>query len=187
MRNLQRDDEFYPQAGDGYIWEPALQVVHADGNTSTALVFDDITQTNDSAGHGIDPNSSCTIRLIRLKSRCVSAPTASGMFIEQWTEIINHESGAVTLKRMASTALLLPLTNVYLTHFFGDWAKEMLSPITEQITPGTKVLDSKLGVRADQFHNPSFILSLNGQADRNQRRRAGGFARMVRQFSMRLR
>ena len=49
---------------------------------------------------------------------------------------------------MASTALLLPPTNVYLTHFFGDWAKEMLVPITEPITPGTKVLDSKLGVRA---------------------------------------
>ena len=40
----------------------------------------------------------------------------------------------------------------------------MLGPITEQITPGTKVLDSKLGVRADQFRNPFFILSLNGKA-----------------------
>jgi len=29
---------------------------------------------------------------------------------------------------MASTALLLPATNVYLTHFFGDWAKEMFVP-----------------------------------------------------------
>src|SRR6266568_4108236 len=38
----------------------------------------------------------------------------------------------------------------------------MLSPITEKITPGTKVLDSKLGVRASQFRNPSFILSLGG-------------------------
>ena len=38
----------------------------------------------------------------------------------------------------------------------------MLSPITEQITPGTKVLDSKIGVRADQFRNPSFVLSLDG-------------------------
>ncbi len=36
---LPRDDEFYPQAGDGYVWEPALQVVHADGNTSTDLLF----------------------------------------------------------------------------------------------------------------------------------------------------
>src|ERR1700729_2928414 len=33
---LLRSDESYPPAGDGYVWEPALQVVHADGNTSTA-------------------------------------------------------------------------------------------------------------------------------------------------------
>ena len=47
---LQRLDESYPQAGDGYIWESALQVVHADGNTSTALIFEGITRTNDDAG-----------------------------------------------------------------------------------------------------------------------------------------
>ena len=45
---LSRDDEFYPQAGDGYVWEPALQVVHADGNTSTALLYDGLTRTNES-------------------------------------------------------------------------------------------------------------------------------------------
>ena len=36
---LKRDDELYPQAGDGYVWEPALEIVHADGNTSTALLL----------------------------------------------------------------------------------------------------------------------------------------------------
>ena len=58
-----------------------------------------------------------------------------------------HHLGAHGLQR----AVVVTTTNVYLTHFFGDWAKEMLSPITEQITPGTKILDSKIGVRADQF------------------------------------
>ena len=67
--------------------------------------------------------------------------------IEQWTEIVHHESRPITLERMASSSLLLT-PNVTLTHFYGDWAKEMLSPITEQLTPGTKILDSKLGVRA---------------------------------------
>jgi alpha-galactosidase len=32
---LTRNEEAFPQSGDGYIWEPALQVTHADGNTST--------------------------------------------------------------------------------------------------------------------------------------------------------
>jgi len=49
---------------------------------------------------------------------------------------------------MASTARLLPSTNIYyLTHFFGDWAKEMLNPITEANHPAQS-LYSKLGVRA---------------------------------------
>ena len=157
-----RDEEGYPQAGDGYIWEPALQATHADGNTSTALLCDRVNQTNESAN----------IELTRIHlhdqvypfevTLCFRAHRSQDV-VEQWTEIRHEESGPVTLKRMTSSALLLT-TNVYLTHFFGDWAKEMLAPITEAITPGTKVLDSKIGVRASQFQNPNFILSLNGKA-----------------------
>jgi alpha-galactosidase len=158
---LHRADESYPQTGDGYIWEPALQVVHADGNTSTALTFEGVMRTNDGTGqeltkiklHDLAYPFEVTINFRADRERDV---------VEQWTEIVHHEPGPVTLERMASTALLLPPTNIYLTHFFGDWAKEMLNPVTEQITPGIKVLDSKLGVRADQFRNPSFVLSLDG-------------------------
>jgi alpha-galactosidase len=166
---LLRTDESYPQAGDGYVWEPALQVVHADGNTSTALIFDGVTRTNDDAGR----------ELTQIKLHDPAYPLEVTLnfradherdVVEQWTEIVNHEPETVTLQRMASTALLLPPTNVYLTHFFGDWAKEMLTPITEQITPGTKVLDSKMGVRADQFQNPSFIISLDGPPQENSGR-----------------
>ena len=94
--------------------------------------------------------------------------------VEQWTEIVQPRAGPVTLERMASTALLFSPTNVYLTHFFGDWAKEMLAPITEPITPGTKILDSKIGVRADQFQNPSFIISLDGPPVENHGRVLAG-------------
>ena len=159
---LQRNQEFYPQAGDGYVWEPALQAVHADGNTSTRLVYDNVTQTNESAEieltrvHMHDPAYPFEVTL------CFRTHYDEDV-IEQWEEIRHHESGTVLLQRMASTSLLFS-TNVYLTHFFGDWADEMLSPISELITPGTKVLDSKLGVRASQFQNPSFILALNGRA-----------------------
>ncbi|MES1180554.1 MAG: alpha-galactosidase [Verrucomicrobiota bacterium] len=159
---LSRDDEFYPQAGDGYIWEPALQVVHADGNTSTDLHFENVTQTNESPD----------IELTQIKLRDPAYPFEVAIFlrahrdedlIEQWAEIRHQESAPVVLERMDSSSLLLT-TDVYLTHFFGDWAKEMIHPITEKITPGTKILDSKTGVRADQFQNPNFILSLNGKA-----------------------
>src|ERR1700722_20158668 len=47
---LSRTDESYPQAGDGYVWEPALGVIHADGNTSTTLQFENITRAKDDSG-----------------------------------------------------------------------------------------------------------------------------------------
>ncbi|HVU27209.1 MAG TPA: alpha-galactosidase [Verrucomicrobiae bacterium] len=159
---LKRAQEFYPQAGNGYIWEPALQVVHADGNTSTDLRFENVTQTNESPD----------VTLTKIELRDPAYPLAVTIFfrahrdedlIEQWEEIRHQESAPVILERFASSSLLLT-TNVWLTHFFGDWAKEMISPITEKITPGTKILDSKIGVRASQFQNPNFILALNGTA-----------------------
>ncbi len=159
---LVRDDEFYPQAGDGYVWEPALQVIHADGNTSTALMFDSLTQSNETPD--------ITTTRIRLRDSAYPFNVALCFrthpdedVVEQWVELNHTEKGAVTLQRVESSSLLLG-ADVHLTHFFGDWAKEMLSPISEKITPGTKVLDSKLGVRASQFRNPSFILSLGGAA-----------------------
>src|SRR5882724_9143323 len=109
---LQRTDESYPQAGDGYIWEPALQIVHADGNTSTALFFDNVTRTNDDAGRELtqiklhDPAYPLEVTLNFRADR-------ERDVVEQWTEIVHHESGAVTLERMASSSLLLT-TNVYL-------------------------------------------------------------------------
>ncbi|HEY3854113.1 MAG TPA: alpha-galactosidase [Verrucomicrobiae bacterium] len=154
-----RDQEAFPQAGDGYIWEPALQVVHSDGNTSTDLQFESVERNSAREGQEI----------VRIKMRDPEYPFAVTLcfrvhpaedLIEQWAEIRNEEQGSVTLERMDSASLLLP-TNIYLTHFFGDWASEM-HPVTELLTPGIKVLDSKIGVRAHQFGNPSFILSFDG-------------------------
>jgi alpha-galactosidase len=52
-----------------------------------------------------------------------------------------------------------------------------MSPIIESLTPGTKVIDSKLGVRAHQFRNPSFVLSLDGPpAEASGRVLAGSLA-----------
>lgn len=165
---LERDDEAYPQSGDGYVWEPALQVVHADGNTSTELKFAGISRTN--------RNDGCEKVRINLRDTaydfdvalCFQTHRQSGV-IEQWTEIVHHEPGLVTLQKMASTSLRIG-KNAYLTHFFGDWAKEMMHPITEKLTLGTKSLDSKLGVRATQYQSTSFLLSLDGPPEEDRGR-----------------
>lgn len=155
-----RREEAYPQAGDGYVWEPAIEVVHADGNTSTALQYTGITRTPEGEGR----------ELVRLALRdtayafhvtlCFRLHAALDV-IEQWVEIRHEEPKPVVLQQIASAALMLP-ENSHLTHFYGDWAKEMSRMTTEKLTPGLKVLDSKIGVRAHQFRNPNFILSLDG-------------------------
>jgi alpha-galactosidase len=168
----QRAEEGYPQAGDGYIWEPALQARHADGNTSTSLRYVGTTRTNET------PNRELT----RIQLRDPEYPFEASLcfrayrdcdVIEQWVEIQHQESAPVTLERMASAALLLTPQNLYLTHFSGDWAAEM-KPTIERLTPGTKILDSKIGVRAHQFGNPSFVLSLDGPPLENSGRVLAG-------------
>jgi len=158
-----RLDEFYPQAGDGFIYEPGLQVTHADGNTSTDLVYLRHNTKN------LDTNT--TLTRVELKDRyypfyvdvCFKAYRAEDI-LEQWVEIRHTEDKPVTLYRYASAAPLLTQAKDYwLTHFHGDWAKEQQKE-EERLTSGRKVLDSKLGVRAGQYRAPVFLVSLNGVA-----------------------
>lgn len=168
----KRFEEAYPQAGDGYVWEPALQVVHADGNTSTALIYDGVTRTNESETRELvcfklrDPAYPLTVLLCFRAHRDLD-------IIEQWTEIRHQESAPVELQRMASASLLLAPGSLYLTHFHGDWADEM-QPVTDLLTSGMKILDSKIGVRAHKFRSPSFIIGLDGPAAETSGRVLGG-------------
>ncbi|HVV00313.1 MAG TPA: alpha-galactosidase, partial [Verrucomicrobiae bacterium] len=152
--------EAYPQAGDGYMWEPALEVVHADGNTSTHLVFENATRT--------DQGSRGQVTRIQLQDSAYPLKVALCFrifpdrdVIEQWSEIKNNERKPVRLERMASTSLLLAPEHLTLTHFYGGWANEMI-PATEELTDGIKIVDSKMGTRTAQDRSPSFILSLDG-------------------------
>jgi alpha-galactosidase len=171
-QKVERVDEAYPQAGDGYIWEPALQAVHADGNTSTSLRFESVTRTNEGSGREL---IRVTLRDPVYPLEAVLCFRAFGEFdvVEQWAEIRHRESGVVQLERFASSSLLLMPTNLNLTHFYGDWANEM-NPVSEPLTAGMKVLDSKIGVRAHQFGNPSFILSLDGPLKEDSGRTIAG-------------
>ena len=100
-----RTDESYP-GGRRYVWEPALHAVHADSNALRCLIFDGVTRTNDDFGR----------ELTRIKMHDPAYPLEVTLnfcadlerdVIEQWTEVVHRESGAVTLEHMASSALLL--------------------------------------------------------------------------------
>ena len=155
--------EFYPPGGDGSILEPALEAIHSDGNTSTDLRFVAVITTSE------EPN----IQLTRIDLKDGFYPFSVSLWfkayqaqdvIEQWAEITHEENRPVTLYRFASSGLLAPKAEHYwLTHFHGDWAQEA-QWVEEPLTSGIKVLDSKIGVRADQFGTPSFLVALDEPA-----------------------
>ncbi len=167
-----RADECYPQAGDGYVLEPALQVTHADGNTSTALLYQGLKQQAEAPGLEVTRISLRDPAYPFEADLCFRAHPALDV-IEQWVEFRHQEAKPVVLERMASSSLLFAPTNLWLRHFHGDWADEM-NPVSEPLNVGMKVLDSKLGVRAEQFRNPSFILSLDGEPAENRGRVLAG-------------
>src|SRR5215207_8288595 len=122
-RTPAREDEFHPSAGNGFILEPAVQAVHADGNTSTDLVYvghetdavdDDVTLTRVSLKDGSYPFF-VTLHLRAYRREDV---------IEQWAEIRHEEDGPVTLARYASSSPLLKADAYWLTQLQGNYMRE---------------------------------------------------------------
>ena len=147
-------------------------IIHADGNTD-GFDLKVVTRTNDTFGRELtrinlhDPAYPLTVTLNFRADR-------ERDVVEQWTEIVHHESGPITLERMASTALPGSATNVYLTHFFGDWAAENVVPITEQIRPAPRFWIPRLACGRINSGNPSFVLSLDGPPVENSGRVLAG-------------
>ena len=165
--------EFHPQYGDGFIFEPALQATHSDGNTSTDLIY---------VKHStISLDSNVSLTRIELKDPAYPFFVTLNLksyrdqdIIEQWTEIRHEEATPVTLYRFASSAPILPRAESYwVTHFHGDWAKEA-QWVEERLSSGIKILDSKIGVRADQYRTPLFLLALNHEAREEEGEVFGG-------------
>jgi alpha-galactosidase len=165
-RDTGHETEFYPQYGDGagetFVPEPALQVTHADGNTSTDLIYEGTSVK------ALDTN--ITLTQIRLKDPaypfyvivCLKSYRAEDM-LEQWTEIRHTERTPVVLERYASCAPLFQADEYWLTQFHGDYRREAVLA-EEKLGPGLKTLASSLGTRATRYCLPSFLVSLDGPA-----------------------
>lgn len=156
----------YTPAGSRNLLEPAIQVTHADGNPSLDLKY--VRHETQSVADGIvltkvylkDPQYPFEVTLFYKAYQ-------KDDVIEQWSTIRHTEKKSVVLHKYASANLYIPAQTYYLTHFHGDWANEM-NPSEVLLTEGIKVLDSKLGTRADLFQPPSFLVSLNQPADEDQ-------------------
>lgn len=156
----------YTPAGTWNISEPAIQVVHGDGNGSLELKY--VSHHHET----LDDNVSLT----RIVTEDDVYPFRVILFyktwkrenvIEQWTEIEHEEASPVLLKKFASANLYFNQREFYLTTFQNGWAKEM-QPAETKLERGTRSVDSKLGTRAMLLQTPNFILSLDGPAAENQ-------------------
>lgn len=148
----------YPPAGNGWILEPALRVIHANGDTSGDLRVVEAAQEGNLTTVVLrDPVYPFEVTLSFL------AHPEYGI-VEQWATIVHEEEGPVTLTHFASSFLTLFGDSFHLTQFHGDWGREA-TVAEEALGPGIKILDSKAGVRTNQFRLPGFLLSVDQPLD----------------------
>ncbi len=165
--HLAAGPEAYVTHGMEDYFEPALEVRQPDGRSSLLLKYkehsvatlsDGVTETVITLADEVYP---VTVRLHFTAYERDNIIRAS-------TEISNTGKGrkapVMTLCRYASSMLHLDAASYELTEFSGDWAEEA-KMTSAPLTFGKKVLDTKLGTRANMFTPPMFIVSLDGKAD----------------------
>lgn len=157
--------EVYLTAGMDNQFEPALRVIHADGNPSLELKYLSHTQ-KDSAG-------------IKLTSILLKDPVYpvevlllyTSYFNEDVisckTELKHSEPKEIILTQYASSLLHFNSDQYWLTQFHGDWAREM-NMVEEKLTNGIKTIESKLGTRTNFYQTQVFFLSLNHPSTENE-------------------
>lgn len=160
----RRGWEAYPTAGTEDYFEPALGVVHADGNMTTYLYY------VDSSTEPVDGGTLTRINLrddkypLSVTLNYVAYPKEN--VIKTWTEISHSENNPITLPQYASGTLYFKEPEYWLTEFSSDWAKEAQMS-SQQLQFGKKVLDTKLGTRAALHAEPFFEIGLNGPVREN--------------------
>ena len=158
---LSGGHEVYLTAGMENQFEPAIRLVHADGNPSLELTY---------ASHDTQQKDDITTTRIVLKDSVYPVEVTlqyTAYFNEDVitcnATIQHHEKKPVRLTQYASTLLHFNADKYWLTQFHGDWAREV-NMVEEQLTNGIKSIESKLGTRANFYQTPAFFLSLNNPA-----------------------
>ncbi len=154
--------EAYITGGMEDLHQPAIEVIHADGNPSLQLQY--VSSKTDK------PHDDVTSTVIELKDPQYPVEVAlhyeayyNEDIIKTWTEIRNNEKNTLVLNNYASSMLHFDADKYWLTQYHGDWATEMRME-EAPLTGGIKTIDSKLGTRADMYQAPLFMLSLDKQS-----------------------
>lgn len=153
--------EAYPVMGTEDYYEPTFEIRHADGNPTSVLKYRQHSQQGD-----------LTSIVLRDEVYPVEVTLYYKVFpkediIQQWAEIRHEEKGKVYLGRYASSMLYFEAPNYYLNEFASDWAKEM-QMLDQELKFGKKVVDSRLGTRANLMAQPFFEVGLGGPVRENE-------------------
>jgi len=160
----------YPAYGFWCASEASVGVTHSDGNMSTVMRVESVSQSE-------EPTAKVT--KIRLKDTvypfyvtvCYRAYQDVDM-IETWTEIENLEKKPVTLTRFDSGYLPIRVGDVWLSHLHGTWANEGLLA-QEPIERGMMVIKNKDGARNSHTDHAEVMFSLDGKPQENTGRVIG--------------
>lgn len=160
----------YPAYGFNCPSESSLAVTHADGNLSTVLRVESVSQ-------GVEDGAQIT--RIRMKDTvypfyvtvCYKAYQDVNM-IETWTEIENLEKKPVVLTRFDSGYLPVRVGDVWVSHLYGTWANEGRLA-QEPLERGMMVIKNKDGVRNSHTDHAEVMFSLDGKPQENTGRVIG--------------
>lgn len=153
-------NDVYPAYGHWTDAEKALEVIHSDGNISTCMKVESISERQ-------EPSAMVTV--IRMKDTaypfyvniCYRAYNDVDM-IEMWTEIENRERKPVRLTRFDSGSLAIRYGDVWLTHLTGSTNNEGRL-VQEPLEHGMLVLRNKDGVRNSHTEHSEVMFSLDGK------------------------
>ena len=163
---LPLSQEAYVTHGMEDYFEPALHINHSDGNASTLLTYVGHTVTTAADG-GVETIVTLTDTIYGDEVRLHYVAYVKENVLKAWTEITNCSRNPIELVKYASAMLHFDAAAYYLTQFDGDWANEV-NMSEQQLSFGKKVIDTKLGTRADMFVSPFFQLSLDNPAAEEQ-------------------
>jgi len=155
----------YATFGTDNLFEPAIRMIHNDGNPSLELKY---------VSHNIEKqDANVTITHILLKDPEYPVEVTLNIksfsaedVIEQWVEIVQKEPKPLTIYNYASSMLHFDASKYWLTQFNSKWGEEMKIQESE-LTSGIKIIDSKLGAWTTMYQSPGFFLSLNEKSDEN--------------------
>jgi alpha-galactosidase len=158
-KNLRGGREAYLTAGMENQFEPAIRMVHTDGNPSLELKY--VSHSI----HKTDDNVSTTNIVLKDPVYPVEVILHYKVYFnedvfESWTEIKQKEKKPVLLTKYASSVLHFNADEYWLTQFHGDWAREM-QMVEEKLNNGIKTIESKLGTRTNFYQTQAFFVSLN--------------------------